>query len=61
MIAKSSKKGFMSGIKAGFVMWILMFMSMFAFGTGVMPVLAVGVILLVMYVAYGREFRKLQK
>ena len=42
-------------------MWILTFMSMFAFDTGVMPVLAVGVILLVMYVAYGREFRKLQK
>lgn len=61
MIAKSSKKGFMTGIKEGFVMWILTFMSMFAFDTGVMPVLAVGVILLVMYVAYGREFRKLQK
>ena len=61
MIAKSSKKGFMTGIKAGFVMWILTFMSMFAFDTGVMPVLAVGVMLLVMYVAYGREFRKLQK
>lgn len=61
MIAKSSKKGFMTGIKAGFVMWILTFMSMFAFDTGVMPVLAVGVILLVMYVAYGREFRKLQR
>lgn len=61
MIAKSSKKGFMTGIKVGFVMWILMFMSMFAFDTGVMPVLAVGVMLLVMYVAYGREFRKLQK
>lgn len=61
MIAKSSKNGFMTGIKVGFVMWILMFMSMFAFDTGVMPVLAVGVMLLVMYVAYGREFRKLQK
>lgn len=61
MIAKSSKKGFMTGIKVGFVMWILMFMSMFAFDTGVMSVLAVGVMLLVMYVAYGREFRKLQK
>ncbi len=61
MIAKSSKKGFMTGIKVGFVMWILLFISMFAFDTGVMPVVAVGVMLLVMYAAYGREFRKLQK
>lgn len=61
MIAKSSKKGFMTGIKVGFVMWILLFISMFAFDTGVTPVVAVGVMLLVMYAAYGREFRKLQK
>lgn len=61
MIAKSSKKGFMTGIKAGFVMWILTFMSMFAFDTGVMPIVAVGLVLIVMYVAYCREFVRLQK
>lgn len=60
-IAKSSKKGFMVGIKVGFVMWLLMFMCMFAFDTGVMPLVAVGIILLVMYVAYGREFARLQR
>lgn len=60
-IAKSSKKGFMTGIKAGFVMWILTFMSMFAFDTGVMPIVAVGLVLIVMYVAYCREFVRLQK
>ncbi|MFR2167317.1 MAG: DUF3169 family protein [Coprococcus sp.] len=60
-IAKSSKKGFMAGIKAGFVMWILTFMSMFAFDTGVMPIVAVGLVLIVMYVAYCREFVRLQK
>ena len=61
MIAKSSKKGFMTGIKAGFVMWILTFMSMFAFDTGVMPIVAVGLVLIVMYVAYCREILRLQK
>lgn len=61
MIAKSAKKGFMTGIKAGFVMWILTFMSMFAFDTGVMPIVAVGLVLIVMYVAYCREFVRLQK
>lgn len=61
MIAKSSKKGFMTGIKAGFVMWILTFMSMFVFDTGVMPIVAVGLVLIVMYVAYCREFVRLQK
>lgn len=61
MIAKSSKKGFMTGINAGFVMWILTFMSMFAFDTGVMPIVAVGLVLIVMYVAYCREFVRLQK
>ena len=60
-IAKSSKKGFMAGIKVGFVMWILMFVSMFAFDTGVMPIVAVGLVLIVMYVAYCREFVRLQK
>lgn len=61
VIAKSSKKGFMAGVKAGLVMWVIMFICMFAFDTGVMPIVAVGVILIVMCVAYGREFRKLQK
>lgn len=61
MIAKSSKKGFMTGIKAGFVMWMLMFVSMFAFDTGVMPIVAVGLVLIVMYVAYCKEFVRLQK
>lgn len=60
-IAKSSKKGFMAGIKVGFVMWMLMFVSMFAFDTGVMPIVAVGLVLIVMYVAYCREFVRLQK
>ena len=60
-IAKSSKKGFMAGIKGGFVMWMLMFVSMFAFDTGVMPIVAVGLVLIVMYVAYCREFVRLQK
>ena len=60
-IAKSSKKGFMAGIKVGFVMWVLMFVSMFAFDTGVMPIVAVGLVLIVMYVAYCREFVRLQK
>ncbi len=60
-IAKSSKVGFMAGIKVGFVMWMLMFVSMFAFDTGVMPIVAVGLVLIVMYVAYCREFVRLQK
>ena len=60
-IAQSSKKGFMAGIKVGFVMWMLMFVSMFAFDTGVMPIVAVGLVLIVMYVAYCREFVRLQK
>ena len=42
-------------------MWMLMFVSMFAFDTGVMPIVAVGVMLIVMYVAYCREFVRLQK
>lgn len=49
------------GYKVGFVMWMLMFVSMFAFDTGVMPIVAVGVMLIVMYVAYCREFVRLQK
>ncbi len=60
-VAKSSKKGFMAGIRAGLIVWVVMFICMFAFDTGVMPIVAVGVILLVMYVAYGREFSRLQK
>ena len=42
-------------------MWMLMFVSMFAFDTGVMPIVAVGLVLIVMYVAYCREFVRLQK
>lgn len=61
MIAKSSKNGFMAGIKAGIVVWILTFVSMFAFDTGVLPIVAVGAVILVMYLAYGREFMKLQR
>ncbi len=60
-VAKSSKKGFRAGIKAGLTVWVVTFICMFAFDTGVMPIVAVGVILLVMYVAYGREFSRLQK
>lgn len=61
MIAKSSKNGFMAGIKTGFIIWIFMFVCMFIFDTGVLPIVAVGAVLLVMYVAYGREFMKLQR
>lgn len=61
MAARSSKKGFMAGIKACFVLWVITFVCMFAFDTGVLPVAAVSIVLVVMYVAYGAALVKLQR
>lgn len=61
MAARSSKKGFMAGIKACFVLWVITFVCMFAFDTGVLPVASVSIVLVVMYVAYGAALVKLQR
>ena len=59
--AKACKKAFIIGQIICIFMWVISFICMLAFQTGVLPVICCCVIILCMYFAYGFELVKLQK
>lgn len=58
---KAARKAFAAGIRTCMALWVVCFVCMLAFDTGVLPVIAVSVIMSVMYIVYGRALIKLQR
>ncbi len=57
-LGKAAKKAFGAGQMACSVLWVISFMSMFLFHTGILPIICVTVIWLIMFLTYSVEEMK---